>query len=219
MDNVALAALAATVLSALQLMPQLARSMRLSSTVGLSMTWAALGVLLNVGWVAYRSSQQLWVSVASPVIAAVLYLALLALVMRTDAMRLSFYLVLGAAASSIGLAGLAGGWSLVGTTLGLWGGVQVAPAVWSAFRTGPILAIAPTLWIVGLAQGTLWGYFGYAKADTAFVLYGVAMGTGSLAILLRYAALNRIFLGGRLRRSGLRVTRAVQQVATAALRR
>lgn len=196
MEIVAFAAGMATVLSAFQLLPQLARSMRLSSTAGLSPIWASIGVVINVGWGAYRWSQELWLSLLSPIIAAGLYVALLWLVLHSIPQRRGTYLAIAGASSTIGIAGLLGGWQLVGTALGLWAGVQIAPAVWSAFRTKGQLAIAPGLWMVGLGQALLWGYYGHAVGDGALVIYGVAMGTGSAAILVRFATI-RVRLRGQ----------------------
>lgn len=214
MDSVAAAAIAATALSAFQLIPQLIRSVRLRSTAGLSASWAAIGLILNLGWVAYRSSQQLWVSLPSPIIATCLYLALLVLVLRDGSPR--YAVAAGALATIAALAGahLFGGWLVVGSVLGIGGGVQVAPAVWSAYRsTGT--AIAPGLWFAGLGQAVLWGFFGVANGDTAFVLYGVAMGAGSLAILLRCAAGRRPLV----KRRRMSPQRIVTRLAAAALRR
>ena len=190
METVAFVAGAATVLSAWQLAPQLAKSLRIKSTAGLSPTWAAFGVAINLGWGAYRWSQDLWLSVFSPAIAAALYVGLLWLVLREASRRRGAFLALLGVVCSLSIAATIGGWSLVGTFLGLWAGVQVAPAVASAFRTGSPLAIAPGLWIIGLAQAALWGYYGYAVGDMALALYGVTMGTGSAAILLRLVTRN-----------------------------
>ena len=122
--------------------------------------------------------------------------ALLWLVLHSIPQRRGTYLAIAGASSTIGIAGLLGGWQLVGTALGLWAGVQIAPAVWSAFRTKGQLAIAPGLWMVGLGQALLWGYYGHAVGDGALVIYGVAMGTGSAAILVRFATI-RVRLRGQ----------------------
>jgi uncharacterized protein with PQ loop repeat len=203
MDTVAFVAGMATVLSAFQLLPQLARSMRLRSTAGLSPIWAAIGVIVNLGWCWYRWSQELWLSLPSPVIAAGLYLALLWMVLRSTEHRRSALVAATGAAATIGVAGFVGGWTMAGTALGLSGGVQVTPAVWSAFRTRGPLAIAPGLWITGLGQALLWGYYGAAHGDTGLIIYGLAAGSGALTILAIFA-----FRHGKERRTGARVIRS-----------
>lgn len=183
METVAFIAGVATVLSSLQLLPQLARSIRLRSTTGLSPAWAAIGGVVNVGWCGYRWAQELWLSLLSPVIAGGLYFLLLWLVLRTSPQRRSAILAASVVAASMAIAGALGNWPMVGATLAVWGGVQVTPAVWSAFRAEGPGAIAPGLWIVGLGQAGLWGYYGNAVGDTALLLYGIATSAGSLAIL------------------------------------
>jgi hypothetical protein len=123
----------------------------------------------------------------SPAIAAGLYFVLLWLVLRTTRRRRRTYLAAAGVAVSMAVAGGVGGWPMVGTALAIWAAVQITPAVWSAFRIRGPLAIAPGLWMVGFGQALLWGYYGYAVRDMALVLYGIAMGAGSAAILLRFA--------------------------------
>ncbi len=188
MDLLAWVAATATVLGALQLAPQLLRSVRLQSTVGLSLTWASVGLLLNMGWVAYRLSQELWASVASPAISAVLYGTLLLLVLRSARPTARLLGALAVVLGSLGLAALVGGWALLGIALGTWAGIQVAPAVWSTYRAGSTAAVAPALWVAGLAQAALWAYYGLAIGDMTFLVYGAGTGLGSLAILARLIA-------------------------------
>lgn len=191
MDTVAFAAGAATSLSAWQLVPQVAKSLRVRSTAGLSPIWAAIGGVVNLGWFGYRWAEELWLSLLSPAIATVLYLGLLLLVLRTTPARRGILLAFAGVGSSLVAAGWVGGWPLIGTVLGLWGGVQIAPAVWSSYRVKGVPAIAPGLWVIGLSQSLLWGYYGYMAGDAALVLYGLMMGAGSAMILLRFAAGNK----------------------------
>ncbi len=196
MDSAVVVAGVATVLGAFQLLPQLIRSVRVGSTAGLSGSWAAIGVVLNVAWIGYRSAQELWISLPSPIITALLYGALLLLVMRSSPNLRSMTLWATTAVGSLTIAGVIGGWPLVGTALSIGAAIQIAPAVWSAFRTRGPLAIAPGLWIVGLAQATLWGYFGHHVGDRALLVYGWTIALGSAAILIRYA-LHRVTPPGR----------------------
>ena len=185
MDKIALAAAAATALSAWQLVPQVTRSLRTRSTAGLSSTWAAIGVVVNLGWLGYRWSQGLWLSLLSPAIATCLYLCLLWLVVRRSRDWHQARIAIAGVALTLLLAGSIGSWRMVGTALAVWAAVQILPAVWSSYRTWGPLAIAPGLWIIGIGQAVLWGYYGYAANDSALVLYGVTMGIGSALILGR----------------------------------
>lgn len=90
-----------------------------------------------------------------------------------------------AVTSSLFIAATIDGWRAVGTALSAWAAVQILPAIWGAYQTRGPLAVAPGLWIVGLGQSMLWGYYGRAVGDPALVLYGITMGTGSALILAR----------------------------------
>lgn len=191
MDAVAFSAGAATVLAAWQLVPQVIKLRRVALPAGLSPTWALLGISTNVAWVAYRWSQGLWLGLPSPVIAALLYVATLWLIVGSKpnlrwallAGTLWFCCVAGAAAL--------GGWILVGTVLGLSSGLQAGPSIWAAYRSRRPVGIAPSLWIIGLAQAVLWGYYGWANADLALVLYGITLSLAALLVLGRYAYAHR----------------------------
>ena len=187
MTDVVLAATLATALSTWQLVPQVARSRRTGSTAGLSIAWAAIGLGLNIGWLGYRWSRGLWLSMLSPAITAFLFLSLLRQIPNTVPHRtdLRAYMSVGL---SLLVAAAFGGWPLVGLALSAWSSVQILPAVSSAYRTHGGLAIAPGLWVVGLGQSASWGYYGIAVGDPALVLYGIVMGLGSALILVRLIA-------------------------------
>ncbi len=191
MDAVAFSAGAATVLAAWQLVPQVVKLHRVALPAGLSPTWALLGISTNVAWVVYRWSQGLWLGLPSPLIAAALYVATLWLIAGSKP-NLRWAGVAGALwFCCIGSAGAIGGWVLVGTVLGLSSGLQAAPPIWAAYRSGRPVGIAPSLWLIGLAQALLWGYYGWANADLALVLYGITLSLAALLILGRYAYAHR----------------------------
>lgn len=192
MEAVAFSAGAATVLAAWQLVPQVVKLRRASLPAGLSPSWALLGISTNVAWVAYRWSQGLWLGVPSPAIAAGLYVATLWLIVRSGP-NLRWAGVAGVAwFCCVAGAASIGGWVLVGTVLGLSSGLQAAPSIWAAYRSNRPVGIAPSLWIIGLAQALLWGYYGWANADLALVLYGTTLSLAALLILGRYAYTNRV---------------------------
>jgi hypothetical protein len=186
MDAVAFSAGAATVLAAWQLVPQVAKLRRVALPAGLSPTWALLGISTNVAWVAYRWSQGLWLGLPSPVIAALLYAATLWLIVRSRPSLRWAGLAGLAWFGCVGGAAFVGGWVLVGTVLGLSSGLQAAPSIWAAYRSRRPVGIAPSLWVIGLAQAVLWGYYGWANADFALVVYGITLSLAALLILGRY---------------------------------
>lgn len=192
MDAVAFSAGAATVLAAWQLVPQVVKLRRVALPAGLSPTWALLGISTNVAWVAYRWSQGLWLGLPSPVIAALLYTATLWLIVRSVPSLRWAGLAGMAWFGCVGGAAVIGGWALVGTVLGLSSGLQAAPSIWAAYRSTRPAAIAPSLWVIGFAQAVLWGYYGWANADLALVLYGITLSLAALLILGRYGFARRL---------------------------
>lgn len=190
------AAAGATVLAAWQVAPQAWKLRRYGLNAGLSPTWALLGVVTNVGWVAYRWSEGLWFGLPSPMVAAALYAVTFLLIGRTlSDVRWPF------AAATLAVAALClgaiGGWAGLGVMLGLSGGVQAAPCLWAAFRAKVPVGIAPSVWVIGAGQAVMWGYYGMSVGDDALVLYGLTMGIASLGVLARYG-----FTRNRIRASG-----------------
>ena len=185
MDGAAITAAAATALSAWQLVPQVTKTRRVASTVGLSPAWAVFGVILNVGWVAYRWSRELWPALVSPVAGLVLYLVLVVLIVRSG--RAMWWALAGAGVmgASLGVGAAIGGWVAFGLCLGAWSAVQVGPSVWTAFRTADLSAVARGMWLIGLAQAAAWGHYGLVTGDLALVVYGGVTGSGSAIILAR----------------------------------
>ena len=81
---------------------------------------------------------------------------------------------------------LIGGWTALGVALGLSFGVMMAPSIWVAFRTPDPSGIAPVAWWLGLAEGLLWGFYGWHHADEGLLTFTAIAIAGSVAMLLRY---------------------------------
>ena len=186
MNAVTLSAGMATLLSAGQLVPQVVKARRVTSTAGLSPSWAIMGIAINAGWVAYRWSQELWIGLLSPTIACVLYVGVLWLIASSWRSQWRGWVLGSLVAVSLTLAATFGSWGLVGGLLGFWSGVQVGPAVWAAYRSPGPHGIAVGVWVIGAIQALLWAYYGWANRDVALMAYGVVLVTGSWAILVRY---------------------------------
>jgi len=191
MSAAAFSAGAATVLAAWQLVPQIAKLRRVRSTAGVSPTWVLLGVVLNGAWLAYRSSQGLWLGVPSPLIAAGLYVVTFRLIKDPATPTRLAVLISVFAGTGLGVMGMVGGWALFGAVLGISGVVQAAPSLWVSFHSPSLSAVAPGLWVIGLAQAVLWGHYGWMAEDAALVMYGGATSATSLAILIRYRLATR----------------------------
>lgn len=178
-------------LAAIQLVPQVIRLRGLGSAAGISPTWALLGASINSGWVLYRWSQELWLGIPSPLIAASLYIVTLVMIGRLHPkMRWAKFAAVALVGSLCGAAA-AGGWLAVGTVLALSSGAQAAPSLWIAFRTRNPIGVAPQVWMIGLTQALLWGHYGWWYGDTALMLYAATTAVASTAMLVRFAHVSR----------------------------
>jgi uncharacterized protein with PQ loop repeat len=195
-DASVISASLATLLAAIQLLPQVLKLRRDRTTAGLSPTWALLGVSINVGWVSYRWSQELWLSIPSPVIAAGLYLATLMMIDDLEPRMQWGRFVAIALLGVLSGAGAAGGSLAVGTVLALSSGAQAAPLLWRAFRSRELGGVAPTVWMIGLTQACLWGHYGWWHTDVALMVYAATTAVVAVAMLARYAHVRRAVPAG-----------------------
>ncbi|MEE8407566.1 MAG: PQ-loop domain-containing transporter [Acidimicrobiia bacterium] len=180
------AAVAATVGTIAFLIPQITKLIRTGDSSGVSTTWAALGLVANVGWAAYLSSQGFWIAILAPIFTVVAYaLTMWALVRTGRDPRQSF--LLGAAWSVLLAAtALAAGWTALGVVLGLSYGVMLTPSIWTAFRTADPSGISPGTWWIGIAEALLWGYYGWFHTDIGILTFSAVGVVGSVLMLVRY---------------------------------
>ena len=176
----------ATVLTLVFLVPQIAKLIRTGDSAGVSTTWPALGVLSNIGWTGYLAHEALWASLVAPVGATAGYSVTMWALARTGR-PLGPSLGRAAGFGAVLVATLlVGGWTALGVALGLSFGVMMAPSIWVAFRTPDPSGIAPGTWWLGLAEGLLWGFYGWHHADEGILTFAAIAIAGSVAMLLRY---------------------------------
>jgi uncharacterized protein with PQ loop repeat len=189
----AAAAVVATVLAFLSLIPQMLKLRRTGSAEGVSAAWAAFGAVTNGAWTVYLVAQSLWLAVPSTAVVTVFYLTTLALIVGTGR-NASLPLRLGAIwASVLIVSGATGGWEALGVVLGLSYAVQAAPSIWAAFRTATPRGIAPGTWGMALVEAVLWGYYGWFHRDVAIILFAVLATATAALILVRYLATRHRF--------------------------
>lgn len=200
---------AANVLGAAMSLPQAARLIRTRAVAGVSLTWAAMSVVINLWWLAYGVGAGNLAIVPVAVVSAGGYLVIIVALLAfggAAARHSSVAPVLGVAA--LPAAGLVlGGWAVTGIVLGVGYGVQLAPAVAAALRTRDPHGISAGTWALALIEALLWGIYGAPRGDaglTALAVTGVVM---SSVVLFRLgqtkvhqgAARGRRVAGGRSR--------------------
>jgi uncharacterized protein with PQ loop repeat len=180
------AVVAATVGTIAFLVPQISKLIRTGDSAGVSTTWAALGLVTNVGWFAYMISQGFWAAILAPFVTIIAYALTMRALVRTGRDPGKSY----AAGVVWGVLLVATvflmGWTTLGVVLGLSYGVMLTPSVWTAFRTADPSGISPGTWRIGVVEAFLWGYYGWFWADAGILTFSLVGFVGSLLILARY---------------------------------
>lgn len=188
-----LAAYVATVLAVIALVPQIGRLRRLRTAEGVSPTWAAFGVVTNLAWLAYLSARGLWASVPASLVVSAFYGVTLHHLAHAGARLRAVAPASAAWAAMLALALAGGGWALLGLVLGVSYGVQVAPGVWTAYRTPRPRAIAPATWVTILVEALLWGLYGLFHGDVPLLLFTITAVVASGLMLARYGATRHLW--------------------------
>ncbi len=185
------AAVAATVLATVFLVPQLVKLARTKDPAGVSPTWAVIGAVSNTGWFAYMVAERLWFGAPSAVPILVFYVLTAVYLHRAGAPSAGAVWRGLAWASLLVVTLTAGSWEALGLLLGLSFGVQMAPSVWTAYRTRVPSGISPGTWWIGVAEAGLWFVYGRFHADVALQLFGAVYLVGSVLMLVRFYATRR----------------------------
>ena len=183
-----IAAVAATVLAVVSLVPQIVKLHRTQDAEGVSATWAAMGAVSNVGWFAYLVREALWAGAPAAVLVGGFYVVTVSYVRRAGGglripMRVSV-----AWAVALALVLSLGGWTILGIALGGSVAIQVTPSVWSAFRTPAPRGVSPGTWVIVVIEAGLWGFYGAYHVDPGILTFSITTMLAGALILARYAA-------------------------------
>ena len=179
------APIAATTLAIPQFLPQIVRLRATEDAAGLSWAWALLTSLNNAAWIAYFALARYW-SALVPAIAATLLAGLLALMLsrrgqadvRSAGLITGWAALLAAAGALFGRAGL-------GTLLTAAFAVQVAPSIWTAYRTARPTGVSRATWLLILGELGCWLAYGVHESDPRLTVLGALGVTASLLMLAR----------------------------------
>ncbi len=93
---------------------------------------------------------------------------------------------------------MVGGHAALGAVLGLTYTVQIAPAVWTVWRTSAPSGVAVSTWaLIGL-EGVLWGAYGVHHEDPAVLTFAVTATLAAVATLARKVQVSRVAPGSEL---------------------
>ena len=171
-----------------QLVPQIVRLLRTGHTEGVSATWAAVGMAINVGWLAYVVENRFWETIPS-IIAANSSFGLTLYLLHRNGAAVRAGLLMGAAVAVASLTiHQAAGWTVLGTVLGLSNGLYLGPSVVAAWRSHTPVGVSGLTWMLTVLEGLKWGFYGVLVEAVPIVVYG------STAILLALLVLLRLWV-------------------------
>lgn len=181
-----LALIAATILAGASLLPQIAKLVRTRDHAGVSATWPAIGLVTNGAWSAYLIQAGLWPASISTFLMVVFFSVVL-WALRRAGRGLSRSAWRGVAWTVVlALITVWGGWFALGTVLGLSQFLQVAPAIFTAYRTDRPTGIAPATWWIAGTEGLLWAYYGWFHADIPIMIFAATYVTTAGLMLARF---------------------------------
>lgn len=182
---------AATVLTCVLLIPQIARLLKTRRTEGVSPGWAVLGVVINSGWLIFLAAEAVWLPMLACAIAEVGFAVTFWLLRHSGADVRAGVLAGAAAVVILAVIGAAWGWTVLGTALALANMVQFLPSIIAAWRTYAPVGLSPATWTLTLAETVGWMAYGVLIDQIPIILYGLTGITASILILARMALTRR----------------------------
>lgn len=184
----AIALISATALAGISLIPQIVKLVRTRDPGGVSASWPAIGLVINGAWSAYLIQAGLWPASISTFL-MVTFFAVVMWALRRAGVPLETSIVRGTVLAGI-LVGLAwaAGWFLLGAFLGFAHFLQMAPAIYTAYRTRRPTGIAPATWWIAATEGSLWAYYGWFHGDVPIMIFAATYFATAGLMLARYYA-------------------------------
>ncbi|MEI8406964.1 MULTISPECIES: hypothetical protein [unclassified Kribbella] len=180
--------IAAAVFGIPQYLPQILKLRATGDTAGVSWSWATLTSLNNAAWFAYFMLSGYWTASLPSTAASVLAGTVAVMLVRRGALNRRAIGWIAGWAGLLVLAGVVGGRVGLGTLLAAASIVQVAPSLWTAYRTAHPTGISRATWALVFGELSCWLVFGLWETDGRLVTLGA---TGVLASVLMLARTRR----------------------------
>ena len=192
-DFANLVGIVATAVTFVQIVPQIVRLLRTGRIEGVSPTWAAAGLTINLGWLAYVIHGGFWVTIPSIIAAVSSFGLALWLLYRNGAdIRVALWMSAAVAVASV-VVQLGAGWTVLGTVLGLSNGLYLGPSVITVWRSRVPSGVSPLTWMLTVLEGLKWGFYGVLVFSGPIVVYGTtAVLLAALVLLRLWTARHRI---------------------------
>ena len=187
------APIAATAFAVPQFLPQIRKFLATGDTAGVSWAWAILTCVNNAAWLAYFALEHYWTALVPSSSATALAGTLAILLSARDRPRLrpSAATSIAAWAAMLVAAYLVLGRTGLGALLTAAFAVQVAPSLWTAYRTERPTGISAGTWLLILGELCCWLTFGLYKSDPRLITLGLTGATASALMLARIRRASR----------------------------
>jgi uncharacterized protein with PQ loop repeat len=183
--------IAATAFAVPQFLPQIRRLRATHDTAGVSWSWATLTSLNNAAWIAYFTLER-YTTALVPSSSATFLAGTLAVLLTFRGRAKPWPAVLiGAWAAMLITAYLVAGRAGLGALLTAAFAVQVAPSIWTAYRTARPTGISSGTWLLIGGELSCWLTFGLYRSDPRLIALGVTGVTASALMLARIRRASR----------------------------
>jgi uncharacterized protein with PQ loop repeat len=174
-----------------QFLPQITKLRKTDDTIGVSWPWAALTSVNNAAWLTYFTLAHYWTALVPAISATTLAGALATMLSlrvevrpRSAVAVASWSALLVAAFAVAGRVGL--GTLLTGAFI-----LQVAPSIWTAYRTQRPTGISRGTWTLILGELSCWLTFGFHESDPRLIVLGCSGATAAILMLGRIESTRR----------------------------
>jgi hypothetical protein len=164
-DALDYAPIAATAFAIPQFLPQIRKLRATRDTAGVSWSWATLTCLNNAAWIAYFASEHYWTALIPSSSATALAGTLAILLSIRGQPKLRPAILIGTWAAMLVTAYLILGRTGLGALLTAAFVVQVAPSIWTAYRTPRPTGISAGTWLLILGELFCRLAFGLHESD------------------------------------------------------
>jgi uncharacterized protein with PQ loop repeat len=177
------APVAATAFGIPQFLPQVLKLRATGDAAGVSWSWAALTAVNNAAWIAYFALSRDWSALVPSCSVTLLAGVLTAMLTGGKRVRARSVALLGAWAAALAVAGGVAGRAGLGTLLTAAFVVQVAPSLWTAYRTARPSGASAGTWALILGELACFLAYGLRQADPRLIVFS-ATGVAASALML-----------------------------------
>jgi uncharacterized protein with PQ loop repeat len=187
----------ATAFAIPEFLPQVLKLRATGDAAGISWSWATLASVNNAAWFAYFALEHYWTALIPSSSATTLAGTLAVLLyIRGQAggqaarpasgqATLRSSILIGTWAGMLVAAYLVLGRTGLGALLTAAFVVQVAPSIWTAYRTEHPAGLSSGTWLLILGELSCWLTFGLYKSDPRLITLGLSGVTASMLMLVR----------------------------------